>query len=152
MDAIFNIIPTNSRIPIQGDLLLYLQEKGGIPQIVTFKDANLTSEKIQLYAYLFGPVMRCAMEGFSSAGYEGVDKVKARYMLEAELCKAESYNAKTGKTTIYIESISGMSKARLHKFVTDVLFFLETELGQKVPDAEMWKLKLKTGRDYLKSK
>jgi predicted transcriptional regulator len=150
MEAIFNITPTRGRIHVSSgsDMERYLTEKEGVMQIVKLKDYAKSTEKERLYSFIFGPIMSCAVDGFTAQGYEGVDKVKARYMLEAEFCKEESYNPKTGKVTIYTESISGMGVKRLHKFAVDSLFFLETDLGQKVPDAEAFKMRVSSGRDY----
>lgn len=149
MEGYFEATPSNGHLSHHGpDFQKYLLEKDGIRQIVRLKDYAKSTEKERMYAFLFGVTMSCAVQGFSAAGHEGVDKVKARYMLEAMFCKDESYNAKTGKVTIYTESVSGMSVKRLHKFITDVLFFLETELHQTVPDAEAFKMRMKTGKDY----
>ncbi len=148
MEAIFTVKPIKGKIIYPEDLTKYLLERDGVDQIISIKDAAKTAEKMQMYAFLFGPVMSCAVDGFTAAGYEGVDKVKARYLLEAELCKAEVYNKKTGEIQMYTESIAGMSKKRLLKFINDVLFFLEIELGQRVPDSEEWKAKLSTGRNF----
>lgn len=150
MNAIFQLIPKDARLPFDydSDFNKYLLEKEGVKQLVTLKDYASSSEKERLYAYLFGPVMKCAVDGFTASGESGIDKVKARYVLEAMFCKAESYNSKTGKVTIYTESVSAMGIKRLHKFISDVLFFLESELQQKVPDAEAFKMRLKSGRDY----
>lgn len=149
-NAIFELTPDQGQMYIKtgSDLAKYLFEKDGVKQLVSFKDYASASEKERSFAFLFGPVMNSAVQGYTFAGHEGIDKVKARYMLEAEFCKAESYNPKTGKTTIYTESVSGMGVKRLHKFITDVLFFLETELHQTVPDAEAFKMRVKTGKDY----
>ena len=148
MEAIFNLIPSKGKLPRHDDLEKYLLEKEGVTQTITLRDTAKLSEKMALFSYLFGPVMDCAVHGFTHAGYEGVDKVKARYMLEAELCKEEVYNEKTKKVSIYIESVSKMGKKRLTKFVNDALFFLEVELGQKVPDSDEWKAKLSSGRNF----
>ena len=37
------------------------------------------------------------MRGFTRQGWEGMDKVKARYKLQAEFAKEEMYNSKTGQ-------------------------------------------------------
>lgn len=148
MEAIFNLVPKDGKIPIPEDLFKYLKEKDGVAQTITLKDTVKLSEKMQMYAYLFGPVMTCAVNAFTAAGYNGVDKVKARYMLEAELCKEEVYSEKKGKVIVYTESVGSMSKKRLHKFINDCLFFLELEFRQKVPDAEEWKVRFRTGRNF----
>lgn len=153
-EAIFELTPKDGRLPFHwdSDLQKYLLEREGVRQIIKFKDIANSTEKERLYAFMFGPVMSAAVQGFTAAGHEGIDKVKARYMLEAEFCKAESYNAKTGKITVYTESVAHMGVKRLHKFVSDVIFFLESELHQKVPDADAWKLRMSTGRDYESTK
>lgn len=150
MEAIFQITPSKGGLPYnhQDDIFKYLTEKEGVAQTITFIDTGSLSEKQLMYAFLFGPIMHCAVNGFTAAGYEGVDKAKARYMLEAEFCKAEIYNSRTQKVDIYTESVAHMSKKRLYKFITDVLFFLETELGQRVPDAEAFKARMASGRNY----
>lgn len=149
MEGLFNITPTNGMLPIKnGDLTKYLTEKEGVLQLVKFKDFAKSTEKERSFAFLFGPTMSCAVDGFTAQGYEGMDKVKARYLLESMFCKAEAYNPKTGKVSVYTESVAHMGIKRLHKFIGDVLFFLEAELGQRVPDAEAFKKKVSTGRDY----
>lgn len=149
MEGIFKAYAKQGKIQYSSpdDLFKYACENEGA-LVVSIKPEAKISEKMQMYAYLFGPVMDCAVRGFTAAGYELMDKVKARFLLEAELAKAEAYNPKTGKTTIYTESISSMDKKRLLKFLQDVLFFLESELGQRVPDAEQWKLRKLTGRSF----
>jgi hypothetical protein len=148
MEAIFNITPVKGKLPYYEDLYRYLMEKDGVCQTISLRDTAKTSEKMRMYAYLFGPVMFCAVKGLTKAGYDGVDKVKARYILEAMFCKAEVMNSKSGKITQYTESISGMNKKRLLKFINDVLLFLELELGEEVPDAQEWKAKLISGRNF----
>jgi hypothetical protein len=106
------------------------------------------SEKTKLYAFIFGPLMQAAVDGFTRCGWEGVDKVTARYMLEAQLCKYEVYNAKTKSVEVCTESISHMNNKQLLKFATDAMMFLETELNQKTPDSEEWFMKLKSGKNY----
>lgn len=156
MEAIFNAKAVNGKLVFDNieDLYKYCIEQEGIVHNVSLKPIAELSEKTLMFNFLFGPVITCAVNGFTAAGYEGVDKVKARYMLEAEFCKAEIYNSRTKTVDIYTESVAHMSKKRLHKFITDVLFFLETELGQRVPDAEAFKARLESGRNYesVKSK
>lgn len=148
-EATFNIIPKDGKLPFSeySDLHKYLLENDGIEQTITLKPSGVLSDKEKLYAFIYGPLMSCAIDGFTRAGYEGVDKVKARYLLEAELCKAETFTPKGG-VKIYTESVSGMNNKRLLKFATDAMLFLEVELGQKTPDSEAWFMKLKSGKDY----
>src|SRR4051812_18283954 len=143
MEAIFTADSKNGKLHYTNteDLFKFCMEHDGELIHVAMRPLAKTSEKMRMYAYLFGPVMFCAVQGFTAAGYEMMDKVKARYMLEAQCAKAEIYNSKTQKIEVYTESIAGMTKTRLYKFIVDVLFFLEAELGQRVPDSEEWKVK-----------
>src|SRR3990167_9844746 len=112
MDAIFTATPKDGKLHFGNtdDLYKYNIENDNIEQWVTMRPIGKLSEKQKLYAFLFGPLMKSAVDGYTAQGWEGVDKVTARYKLEAELCKCESYNAKTKKVEIYIESVAGMGK------------------------------------------
>lgn len=154
MEAIFGFTPKNGKMVFDNeeDVYKYCCERNGIHQTMTLKDTSKLSEKQKMYDYLFGPVMDCAVRGFTAAGYNGIDKVKARYILEAEFCKEEIYNPISNKTKIRTEHVSSMGKARLLKFIVDVLLFLELELSQRVPDSEEYKMKLKYGKDIRRIK
>src|SRR4051812_35099002 len=136
MDAIFSAIPKSGRLywSSADDLYKFCIENEGEELYIAIKQKAKTSSKMRMYAFLFGPVMRAAMQGYTAAGWEGIDKTKARYMLQAEFAKEDVYNSKTKEIKTTLEDIAGMSKARLLKFIVDVLFFLETELKQTVPD------------------
>lgn len=92
--------------------------------------------------------MDSAMRGYTRQGWEGMDKVKARYMLQAEFAKEDVFNPRTGEVKISLIDLKDMSKARLHKFITDCIFYIETELETQAPDAEAWKMKKITGKDF----
>lgn len=149
-EAIFTVLPIDGKLNLsnQDDISKYLLENDGIPQSMYLKPLAKQTEKERMYAFIFGPLMACAVDGLTSAGYHGIDKVKARYILEAELCKAESYSPSTGKTKVFTESISGMNNPRLLKFAVDACLFLEVELKQTVPDSEQWKMRLKSGKNF----
>lgn len=151
-EALFTILPVNGGMEPSNrdDLRAYLIEQEGIPQTMILKPAVRESEKQRLYAFIYGPLMNAAINGFTSAGFPHVDKVTARYLLEAQLCKAEVYNGKEVK--IYIESISGMNKQRLLKFATDACLFLEHELKTKPPDSDEWFMRLKSGKNLNRIK
>lgn len=148
-EAIFRATPKNGKLIWHNvyDLERFLSENDGIELIITMKQMAKLSEKIRMYAYLFGPLMECAVIGYTKAGYEGMDKVKARYKLQAEFAKGEIYNKKTGQVEIYLLDLSGMPKSRLLKFIQDCIFFLEAELQMEVPDSDAYKLKKITGKD-----
>jgi hypothetical protein len=148
-EAIFRATPKNSKLTWHNiyDLERFLTENEGIELTITMKQTSKLSEKIRMFNFLFGPLLECAVIGYTRAGYEGMDKVKARYKLQAELAKGEIYNAKTGKTEIYLLELSGMSKARLLQFIQDCIFYLEAELQMEVPDSDAYKLKKLTGRE-----
>lgn len=152
-EASFHIFPKDGKVGLYSeDMTKYLLENEGIEQRVTFKQASRITDKEKLYAFLFGPLMSAAAQGFTSAGYPGVDKVQARFILEAEFCKMNVYNPIKDTIMTHTEHVSSMSKARLLKYVVDIIFFLELELSQSVPDAEQYKLQLKTGKNYQRIK
>ena len=150
MEAIFSAAAKNGKLYYNNpeDFYKYCLEMEGQELHIEMRPIAKLSEKTRMYAYLFGPMMRCAMEGYSAAGWAGVDKTKARYMLQAEFGKKDIYNEKTSKVQTIYEDVGRMSKNRLLKFLIDVLFFLESELNQKVPDSEEWKLKMQTGKNF----
>ncbi|HHT9135854.1 MAG TPA: hypothetical protein ACFYEK_01275 [Candidatus Wunengus sp. YC60] len=147
-EAIFQALPVNGKLEVSNkdDFTKYLLENEGVLQSTTLKPASRIGDLQKMYSFLHGPLLSCAIQAFTHAGMVGVDKVKARYILEAELCKAEIFNPKTGKVHIYIESVSGMNKQRLLKFIVDVIFYLETEFNQITPNSEEFKVWLRTGK------
>jgi hypothetical protein len=145
-EAIFSATSKGGRLIFDNrvDLEMYCIENDGIDLVVEiYKEAKL-SEKHKMYNYLFGPLMDCAVRGFTQLGYEGMDKVKARYKLEAEFLKEEMMGPQGHE--IYTLDVSGIDKARLLKFIQDVIFFLETDLKQTVPDSSTYKMMKLTGR------
>lgn len=121
----------------------YLKELSTEPEgtelLVTMKPLAKVSQKIRMYAYLFGPLLDSAMRGYVYLGYNGIDKVAARYKLQAEFAKAELYNEKTKQTEIYLIDLSSMTKARLLQFITDCIFYIEEHLQQTIPDSAEYK-------------
>jgi len=154
MEAIFTAIPMHGKLNFFNlyDLERYCIQNEGIEIHVQMKHAAKLSEKMKMYKFLFGPVMDSAVRGFTRQGWEGMDKVKARYKLQAEFAKEEMYNSKTGQVEIYLIDLSSMSKARLLKFIQDCLLFIETELETEVPDSEEYKAGRISGRSYKKVK
>lgn len=140
-EAILRITPKNGK-PIfdnRYDSERFFLEKEGISLICEIREESKLSEKQKMFNYLFGPLAKCAARGWTFAGWEGVDPVKAIYMLQAEFAKEQSYNKITKEIKVTPESLAGMSKSRLLKFITDCIYFLEIELKQTVPDSAEYK-------------
>jgi len=153
MEAIFHITPKNGKVIPDNrvDYELYLLQNDNEEMIASFKLAAKTSQKMRMYAFLFGVVMDCAVRGYTRKGWEGMDKVKARYKLQAEFCKAEMYNSVTKKTEVYLEELSAMSKTRLWKFIQDCIWYVENNLEEKVPDSEKYKMDKIYGKSNFES-
>lgn len=144
-EAIFGFTPKNGKIIPDNRLDWddFLLENEGEDMVAEFKLAAKTSQKMKMYRFLFGPVMECAVKAWVSNGYSGIDKVCARYKLQAMFGKADMIKD-SGEIEPYLIDLKKMSKSRLLKFIVDCLFFLESELGQRVPDSETYKqMKLK---------
>lgn len=129
----------------------YLKMHGGQRLIMTLEPAKKDSEKQRMYAYLFGVVVDCAIRGYTYVGYSGVDEVNAMYKLKAAFAK--SYlKTPDGAEEPYLLELKNMSKDRLLKFLQDCIFFIESELGQVVPDSDEYKQMKLTGKKYNKAK
>ena len=128
----------------QDDFGKYLQEKKNRPLIISLDEVANYPEKERMYAYYHGPLLDCAVQGYAAAGWEGVDKVVADYKLLAEVGKDYIKNPE-GEYEPYLLPKSGMTKDRFHKYLHDCILFLETELHQKAPDSEAYKMKEQTG-------
>lgn len=154
MEAIFRCICNKGKFLFFNtfDVERYCIENEGIELDISVKHAAKLSEKMRMYRFLFGPLMDSAVRGYGRQGWESMDKVKARYKLQAEFCKEEMYNSKTSKIEVYLLDLSSMPKARLLKFIQDCMFYIEQELETEVPDSEEWKAKQLTGRNYKQVK
>lgn len=146
MEAIFTILayegkffPNNKEEFYKYIEQMSSEEPGGQELLVTMKPLAKVAPKMRMYAYLFGPLMEAAVRGFIHRGYNGIDKVQARYKLQAEFAKRELYNEITKETEITLEDLSGMTKKRLIQFITDCVFYIELELEQTVPDSAEYK-------------
>lgn len=154
MEAIYKAVCNKGRFLFFNnfDVERYCIENDGIEVDLSVRHTAKTPEKMRLYAFIFGPLMDSAVRGFTRQGWESMDKVKARYRLQAEFCKEEMYNSKTKQIETYLIDLSSMSKARLLKFAQDCIFFIETELETETPDSEEWKAKQLTGKNYKQVK
>lgn len=150
-EAIFKATSSNKKLVWHNiyDLERFLVENEDMELWITFKQANKLSEKWKMFAYYHGPLLDAAVIGYTNAGYEGVDKVKADYLLRAELAK--DFILKKGEDPkIIIIDKSTMNKTRLLKFLTDSIHYIESELQQECPDSQEWKMSKLTNRDIRK--
>ena len=153
MKAMFNCVPKNGKMVYPSpDYVSYCLENDGIEMVSTFKPAAKMGEKERMLKYLFGPLLETAVYGYYQQGWNGIDKVKAAYMLRAEFAKDFIHNGKTGRRAVVIESIEGMDKARLLRFVQDVIFFCETDLQVRAPDSQEYKMMKLTGMKLKSTK
>lgn len=129
------------------DFERFLLENEGVELYVTFKQANKLSEKWRMYNFYYGVVLTCAIVGYTKAGWSGVDKVKADYLLRAEFAK-DFILGPGGKQTIIMIDKSTMSKSRLLKLLQDCIHFIEEELQMEVPDSNEWKAKKASGKNF----
>lgn len=157
MKAIFTFKPDPKPHGLVRKLINLFNKPGFQEYIETFIDHEIivemkpkvqAGEKLQMYAFYRGPLMDVAVECFTAAGYEGVDKVVAHYLLQAQCAKDFVIDA-NGNEKPYTISMSDMITKRLHKYIQDCIFFLESELGaQNIPDAEIYKNKERTGHSF----
>lgn len=152
-EAIFRSTVTNKKIVWHNiyDLERFLMENEGMELYWTCTQANKLSEKWKMYCFYHGPLLACAVIGYTNAGYSGIDKVKADYLLRAEFAK-DFILKPDGSTQVIMLDKSGMNKGRLLKLLQDSIHYLEEEFGQECPDSEEWKIKKLTGKNYKKIK
>lgn len=120
------------------DLEKFCLENDGENIIIQLNVEAKASEKLKMYAYYYGPLLECAMIGYTLMGWQGVDKVVADYKLRAEFAKDFVKNPK-GEYEPYLIRTSKMTKIRLYKFIEDCLLFIESDLKQNIPDSEAYK-------------
>lgn len=148
-EAIFNFTAKNGK-PIWHniyDFERFLMENEGMELYVTFKQANKLSEKWKMYNFYHGVILNCAIVGYTKAGYSGIDKVKADYLLRAEFAK-DFIVGPGGKTTVIMIDKSTMSKSRLLKLLQDSIQFIEEDLQMEVPDSNEWKAYKASGKNF----
>lgn len=115
--------------------------------VITMKQKARTGEKMRMYAYYHGPLLECALIGYTYAGWEGLDKVKVDYLLLAEFAK-DFLKRPDGSYQPVIISKASMTKARFLKYLQDCIYFIEQELKQSIPDSDEFKMRKATGRKY----
>lgn len=147
MNYIFFCTPKESSLNWRSpeDIKLLARHFEGKELVAEFKSVPKKGEKIKMYAYYHSTVLTCAVTGYGDAGYEGVDKVKADFMLRAEFAK----DFVVGPNKEHIPIVSDkkdMNKERLLKFLVDCIHFIENDLGVIVPDSQEYKMQIITGR------
>lgn len=130
------------------DLKKYCIEHAGERLFIHIEPMAQVSEKMKQYAFYHKVILPCAVLGYTFAGYEGIDNVKADYLLRAEFAK--DYIRKGQDYIPIVMDKRNMTKARLHKYMSDCIFFIEQELQQLVPDSGDYKISKETGRDFKK--
>lgn len=128
------------------DLQSFLLEHPEEVLLVHIEIAAQVSQKMKMFAYYHRVILQCAVIGYTAAGYEGVDNVVADYMLRAEFAK--DYIKKGEDWIPIVMDKRKMTKVRLHKFLSDCIFFIETQLQQRVPDSQEYRMNQQTGGDF----
>lgn len=131
------------------DLEKYCIEHDSEVLFVHIEPVAQLSEKAKMYAYYHRVILKCAVIGYTAAGYEGLDDVTTDYKMRAEFAKTFIKNPKGDWEPIIIDK-RNMTKARLHKYLSDCILFIELTLQVMVPDSEEWKLKKETGIEFKK--
>jgi len=151
MEAIFLAKSDRQKLTFYNteDLATFCGENDGQDIIVSLKPKAKASEKTRLYAFYHGPLLHCAMIGYTFAGWEGLDKVKVDYLLRAEFAK-DFLKRPDGSYQVVMLDKKRMTKNRFLKYVQDCLFFIENELKQGVPDSEEYKASKGTGHQFTK--
>ncbi len=154
MKAVFNFTPKKGHnlsdklgdLIHNQDFIDYLSENAEVELYVQIQHKAKLAEKEQMYAYYHKVILGSAISALTEAGYELMDKIKADYVLKSHC--ATSTMIKNGEEVPYLEDKARMPKKRLYKYISDCIFFLESELGARVPDAESYKNKEKYGHAF----
>jgi len=148
MESLFKAFASGGKIVFNNseDLSTYAHEHEGQEFSVRFTPIAKGTEKEAMYAYYHTAILDSAVMGFTYRGYEGIDKVKADYLLRAELAK-DFIKKPDGSFEAVMMDKKNMTKARLLKYVQDAIMYIEINLEQRVPDADEWKHR-KAGRNF----
>lgn len=125
------------------DFLPYLKHMAGTKVVINIESAEITAEKMRMYAYYQKVVLSVAMVCFTDMGWEGIDKNRADEMLKDECAQEPIFN-KSGEKRLIREDKKHMTKDRLIKYINDCILFLE-ENGYRVPESEEYKNRMITG-------
>lgn len=146
MEGVFDFRPYEGKLGPENeeDFSKFLLENKGIQLTATFKETANIAEKERMYAFLHKAVYPAVVKALTHAGYSGIDNVVADYKMKAEFAKDTCINP-NGEEEVFLLDKSRMSKSRLHKYLSDILFYLESEHSWGVPDAEQYKNYQETG-------
>lgn len=103
------------------------------------KPDDKLSAKQRMYDFYHKAILDAAMLAFTAMGWESMDKYKADILLKDECAKDVMVNESTGEEIIFTVDKSTMTKERLHKFLVDCIFFLESQHGIVVLSADEWR-------------
>lgn len=153
MEAIFRALCKNGKLFFHNsyDVERYCQDNEGEDLIVNMKPMAKTGQKMKMYAFYHGPLLDCALLGYNRQGYEGLDKVKVDYLLRAEFAKDFLLKPNGESIPIMLDKRQ-MTKDRLTKFITDSIFFIESELEMEIPDSQEYKINKGSSRNFKRIK
>mgnify|MGYP006921356593 CR=1 FL=1 len=150
-ELIFSARAENEKLLFRNpeDVRKYCIEHSDEDLLVHIQPLAKTAPKLKMYAFYYVNILECAVIGYTNAGYEGVDKVTADYLLRAQFAK--DYIRKPDGTyePIMLDK-RNMSKARLLKLLQDSIMFIENDLGIEVADSEEYKVMKATKRNFKK--
>lgn len=131
------------------DIEAYCIEHQDEDLLVHIQPLSKTSPKLKMFAFYYVNILECAVVGYTNAGWESVDKVKADYLLRAELAK-DFIKKPNGEYQVIMLDKRNMSKARLLKLLQDSIMFIENDLGVRVGGSDEFKIMKATKRNFKK--
>jgi len=133
------------------DVNAYCIEHEGEDLLVHFEAEVKKSSKFSMYAFWYCNILECAVIGYTGAGYSGIDKVTADYLLRADFAKDFVRKPDGSYQPIMLDK-KRMTKPRLHKLLSDAIFFIENELNVRVTESSEYQIKKATGINFIKNK
>lgn len=113
------------------------------------------SEKERMFAYLFGPLLDTVQTALMHHGYGQLSKKDCYLIMKDRYGKQPWYNPLTKKEmdTLVDFSDEKTTKVELLNFITNIIMFLEQDLGFEPPDSETYKIQQRLGssRSAVKS-
>ena len=120
--------------------LSYLLETRGRNITVELTETSSLTEKQRMYRYLNGVLLNALMEAKHVNG-EQMDKAECMMQMKYLFAK-DVITDNEGNNVLILMHQSDMTKSRLNKFITDIIFHLESEYGVEAPDSEQYKIEL----------
>lgn len=154
MNIILSALPRQKKLCFynQYELERFLDANEGEELIVELKLASKTTPKLKMYSYYQKIILSAAMRGYERIGYNGIDRVVADYKLKALYAKDYIVNVNNGEKEVFLMDKSRMTKDELWRYISNCIFFIESELGIPVPDSSEYKLNQETGRSFTSVK